>query len=240
MRLGACGDDAAEMHCESRRRVLAPFAVRRVQTAKEVSVALVGEVDAAKSTAVWAAMAQAMALGAQLTLDLGGTTFNDATGIDPDSFGGAISGGGLLTFSERKTEHGDDARTREPRGEVLIFVTAVGAGGKGRRSRLVRGVPRRVARLELSGRLRLRVRVPECRSQLPALRRCLVHHRRLQPCDRQHLSSRWCSLPPRDARWPMASGWSHHEVLEGCAQQRSTVMRSFEFLRKHLIPEFGD
>ena len=49
MRLGACADDATEMHCESRPRVLAPFAVRRVQAAEEVSVALVGEVDAARS-----------------------------------------------------------------------------------------------------------------------------------------------------------------------------------------------
>jgi hypothetical protein len=88
MRFGACTDDgAAEMHCESPPRVLAPVAARRVRTAEEVSVALVGEVDAAKSAAVWAAMEQAMALGPQLILDLGGTTFIDATRIDPDSFG---------------------------------------------------------------------------------------------------------------------------------------------------------
>jgi hypothetical protein len=48
-----------------------------VQTAEEVSVAIVGEIDLATSAPVSAATEQAMALGPRLILD--GTTFIDAT-----------------------------------------------------------------------------------------------------------------------------------------------------------------
>jgi anti-anti-sigma factor len=81
MRFGTRTEDAAEMPCPSRPEVGAPFAARLVRTAEEVSVAIDGEIDLATSAAVWAAMAQAMALGPRLILDLGGTTFIDATGI---------------------------------------------------------------------------------------------------------------------------------------------------------------
>ena len=79
MRFGARTADAAEMHCESCPEVFAPFAARLVRTAEEVSVAIVGEIDRATSAAVWTATEHAMTLGPRLILDLGGTTFIDAT-----------------------------------------------------------------------------------------------------------------------------------------------------------------
>ena len=81
MRFGACTDDAAEMHCESRPEVFAPFAARIVRTAEEVTVAIVGEIDLATSAAVWTAMEQAT-LGPRLILDLGETPSSTRSGSD--------------------------------------------------------------------------------------------------------------------------------------------------------------